>query len=231
LDFIIEGIFGAFGLLIGGDPETYSAIGVTLRTSSVSILMSLLIGLPVGFALGFFDFPGRKALRLLSDTMLAIPTVVVGLILYAFISHRGLLGSAGLLYTSWGIIIGQTMLALPIVVSLSAAAVDGVDRNLRLTLMSFGLTLHQVIRSVIWELRHAFLAAAVTAYGRIVAEVGVAMMIGGNIKWHTRTITTAISLETGKGEFAMGIALGIVLIMIAFVVNLALNFARKRGAQ
>jgi len=133
------------------------------------------------------------------------------------------------LYTLQGIIIGQTLLALPIIISLSATAVEGMDKKLHLTLASFGLTQIQMIRSVVWELRHALIAVVVAAYGRVVAEVGIAMMIGGNIKWFTRTITTAISLETNKGEFSMGIALGLVLISIAFLVNFALFFLKKRA--
>ena len=231
MDFIIDGFKEAFTLLTNLDEETFSAIKTTVKTSSISIIISLLIGLPFGFILGFFSFPGRKFLRLIADTLLAIPTVVVGLIVYAFISHRGPLGSFELLYTQSGIVIGQTLLALPIIISLSAASIEGMDNKLRLTLASFGLTLSQTIKSVIYELRHSFLAVGVTAYGRVVAEVGVAMMIGGNIKWFTRTITTAISLETNKGEFAMGIALGIVLVSIAFFVNFLLFILKKRATS
>ena len=157
--------------------------------------------------------------------------MVVGLIVYAFISNRGPFGQYELLYTLPGIIIGQTILALPIIVSLTATTIEGMEKKLSLTLASFGLTLWQMIWSVVWELRHALIAVAVTAYGRIVAEVGIAMMIGGNIKWFTRTITTAISLETSKGEFAMGIALGLVLICIAFLANLSLYNLKKRSRE
>ena len=229
MDFILSGLKEAFWLLINLDPETTSAIDVTLKSSTLSIMFSIMIGLPLGFCLGFFHFPGRKFLKLLSDTLLAIPTVVVGLIVYAFISHRGPFGSYELLYTLPGIVIGQTLLALPIIVSLSATAVEGMDKKLYLTLASFGLTMMQMIRSVIWELRHALIAVAVAAYGRVVAEVGIAMMIGGNLKWFTRTITTAISLETNKGEFAMGISLGLVLMSIAFLLNFMLFFLKKRA--
>ena len=229
MDFILSGLKEAFWLLINLDPETTSAIDVTLKSSTLSIMFSIMIGLPLGFCLGFFHFPGRKFLKLLSDTLLAIPTVVVGLIVYAFISHRGPFGSYELLYTLPGIVIGQTLLALPIIVSLSATAVEGMDKKLYLTLASFGLTMTQMIRSVIWELRHALIAVAVAAYGRVVAEVGIAMMIGGNLKWFTRTITTAISLETNKGEFAMGISLGLVLMSIAFLLNFMLFFLKKRA--
>ncbi|MFV0481548.1 MAG: tungstate ABC transporter permease TupB [Campylobacteraceae bacterium] len=229
MDFIFDGVKEAFWLLLNLDDETFSAIKITVYTSTISIIFSLIMGLPLGFILGFFEFRGRKFLRLISDTLLAIPTVVIGLMVYAFISYRGPLGELGLLYTDKGIIIGQTLLALPIVISLSASAIEGMDKKLRLTLASFGLTLTQTIKSVIWELRHSLIATGVTAYGRVVAEVGVAMMIGGNIKWFTRTITTAISLETSKGEFAMGIALGIVLVLIAFSVNLVLFFLKRRA--
>ncbi|QOG11802.1 tungstate ABC transporter permease TupB [Arcobacter sp. FWKO B] len=231
MEFIYEGVIEAFWLLFNMDEETISAISVTLKTSTIAILLSILIGFPLGFLLGFFDFPFRRTLRLISDTLLATPTVVIGLLVYAMISYQGPFGEYGLLFTTEGIIIGQTILALPIVISLSAAAIEGMDRKLFYTLSSFGLTKVQMIKNVIWELRHSLLAAGVTAYGRIIAEVGVAMMIGGNIKYDTRTITTAISLETSKGMFSMGIALGLVLIGIAFLVNLSLNFLRKNARQ
>jgi tungstate transport system permease protein len=231
MEFIYEGLIEAFWLLFNMDEETISAISVTIKTSTISILLSIIIGFPLGFVLGFFDFPFRRTLRLISDTLLATPTVVIGLVVYAFISYRGPLGEYGLLFTMEGIIIGQTILALPIVISLSAAAIEGMDRKLFFTLSSYGLTKTQMVLNVVWELRHSLLAAAVTAYGRIIAEVGVAMMIGGNIKYHTRTITTAISLETSKGMFSMGIALGIVLIGLAFLVNLSLNSLRKNARQ
>ncbi len=231
MDFILEGLKEAFLLLLNLDPETISAIETTIKSSSLSIVFSLIIGFPLGFILGFFDFPLRRPLKLISDTLLAIPTVVVGLIVYAFISHRGPFGEYELLYTMHGIVIGQTLLALPIIISLTATTVEGMEKKLSLTLASFGLTMTQMIQNVVWELRHSLLAVAVTAYGRIVAEVGIAMMIGGNIKWFTRTITTAISLETSKGEFAMGIALGMVLIAIAFIANLSLYNLKKRTRE
>lgn len=179
MDFITQGLIEAFWLLWHLDPETLSAIIITLKSSSFSILCALIIGLPLGFALGYFEFPGRRALKLLSDTLLAIPTVVVGLIIYALISYRGPLGQYELLYTIKGIVMGQTLLALPIIISLTAATIEGMDRKLYLTLLSFRPTPLQMIRSVAWELRHALVAVIVTAYGRVVAEVGVAMMIGG----------------------------------------------------
>jgi len=227
LDFLLNGFAEAFNLLLNGNLETYSAIKATLYTSSVSILFAVLVGFPLGFILGFYDFKGRKILRLLSDTALAMPTVAIGLILYAFITRNGPLGSLNLLFTLKAVMLGQFVLALPIIISLTASVVENMDRKHYLTILNLRLAPAKLVFCVLYELRYALMVVIATAYGRIVAEVGVAMMIGGNIKYFTRTITTAVSLETNKGEFAMGIALAMVLIFIAFLVNLAI-FALKK---
>ena len=227
MDFILEGILSAFGLLLSGDAETFSAIKATLYTSSISILFAILIGFPIGFILGFCEFRARRTLRLLSDVALAMPTVAIGLILYAFISRNGPLGELGLLFTLKAVMLGQFVLALPIIVSLSASVIENMDKKHYLNIMNYRLSPLNLILCVLYELRYALLVVIATAYGRIVAEVGVAMMIGGNIKYFTRTITTAISLETNKGEFAMGIALALVLILIAFAVNLAIHALKR----
>ncbi|MGG7047635.1 MULTISPECIES: tungstate ABC transporter permease TupB [unclassified Campylobacter] len=227
MDFILDGILSAFGLLFNGDESTYSAIFATLKSSSVSIILALLLGLPIGFILGFYKFAGFKALRLISDTMLAMPTVAIGLIIYAFITRNGPLGELGLLFTLKAVMLGQFVLALPIIVSLSASVVENMDEKHRLTIMSYRLEPLECALCVLYELRYSLMVVVATAYGRIVAEVGVAMLIGGNIKYFTRTITTAISLETGKGEFNMGIALALVLIAIAFGVNLLIHALKR----
>jgi tungstate transport system permease protein len=229
MDFIVAGVAKAFQLLFQGDQETYSAVLATVQVSSLSMTVSLLVGIPLGYCLGYLDFPGKKKLRTVVDTMLALPTVFIGLIVYAFISNRGPLGEFGLLFTLSGIAIGQAILALPIVISLTATAVESLDRSLRLTLLSLGASGKQIFLTSIWEARLGLLVAAVTATGRVLTEVGISMMVGGNIKWHTRTITTAIALETNKGQFAAGIALGIVLLAIAFAINLSLSFLRRRA--
>ena len=227
MDFILEGILSAFGLLLSGDAETFSAIKATLYTSSISILFAIVIGFPIGFILGFYEFRARRTLRLLSDVALAMPTVAIGLILYAFISRNGPFGELGLLFTLKAVMLGQFVLALPIIVSLSASVIENMDKKHYLNIMNYRLSPLNLILCVLYELRYALLVVIATAYGRIVAEVGVAMMIGGNIKYFTRTITTAISLETNKGEFAMGIALALVLILIAFAVNLAIHALKR----
>ncbi|WP_107791273.1 tungstate ABC transporter permease TupB [Campylobacter concisus] len=227
MDFLLNGFAEAFNLLLNGNLETYSAIKATLYTSSVSILFAVIVGFPLGFILGFYDFKGRKILRLLSDTALAMPTVAIGLILYAFITRNGPLGSLNLLFTLKAVMLGQFVLALPIIISLTASVVENMDRKHYLTILNLRLAPAKLVFCVLYELRYALMVVIATAYGRIVAEVGVAMMIGGNIKYFTRTITTAVSLETNKGEFAMGIALAMVLILIAFLVNLAIFALRK----
>ncbi|RTZ95228.1 MAG: ABC transporter permease [Deltaproteobacteria bacterium] len=229
MNFLVEGFFQAFRLLVSGNSETYAAIAVTLKVSGYSIGCSLLIGIPFGFCLGYFDFSGKKTIRMLVDTLMALPTVFIGLLVYAFLTHRGPLGNFGLLFTLPGIAIGQTILALPIVVALSATAVENMDPKLRCAIMSMGASRRQLFLSSLWECRHGILAGALAAYGRVMTEVGISMMVGGNIKWHTRTITTAIALETNKGKFGMGVALGLVLMIIALGVNVSVSFFRRRN--
>ena len=227
MDFILDGIYEALRLLISFDEETYFAIKTTLYSSFFSIIIALIIGMPLGFCLGYFNFFGKRFLRILSDTGLAMPTVAIGLILYALFSNRGPLGNLGLLFTLKAVIIGQICLSLPIVISLTASVIENMEiKHLRL-IKSYHLRGYKQILTVLFENRYPLMVVVATTYGRIVAEVGVAMMVGGNIKWHTRTITTAISLETNKGEFAMGIALASVLITIAFLVNLFIYALKK----
>jgi tungstate transport system permease protein len=228
MDFIIDGFIKAFFLLIHLDPATTSAISATLKVSTIAILISLAIGLPLGFALGYFSFPGKRHIKTLVDTLLALPTVCIGLIVYALVSSQGPLGEWNLLFTLTGIAMGLTILALPIVIAITAATVENIDPELKLTLVSLGARRHQIVRTCLWEVRCGILAGVVTAFGRVFTEVGIAMMVGGNIKYHTRTMTTAIALETNKGQFADGIALGIVLLFIALCVNFCLSFLRKQ---
>jgi len=228
MDFIQEGFAQAVTLLVNRDPATYSAINSTLRASGLAMAVSLLLGIPLGYLLGYFDFRLKKQLRIIVDTLLSLPTVFIGLVIYALLTRNGPFGGTGLLFTIPGIAIGQTILSLPIIIALTATAVETADRNLRITLMSLGANGRQIAVSTLWEVRLGILAAAVTATGRVLTEVGISLMVGGNIKWHTRTITTAIALETSKGEFGMGIALGLVLLLLALTVNISLAGLRRR---
>jgi len=229
MNYIWEGLLQAVGLLLSLDPETCAAVWATVVTSTLAICASVLLGAPLGFCLGYCRFPGRKQVRLLMDTLLSFPTVVIGLLVYTLLSRRGPLGDLGLLYTLPAVAIGQTILGLPVVVTLVATAVETADRGLHITLRTLGATSGQALVATLWETRFSLALAAAAAYGRIVSEVGVAMIVGGNIKWHTRTITTAITLETGKGQFATGIALGVVLMLVAFGVNLLVASLRRRS--
>jgi tungstate transport system permease protein len=228
MDFIQEGFTQAYTLLVNRDPATYSAISATLRASSLAMAVSLLLGIPLGYILGYFDFRLKKLFRIAVNTLLSLPTVFIGLVIYALLTRNGPLGEMGLLFTIPAIAIGQAILSLPIIIALTATAVETADRNLRITLMSLGANYRQIAISTLWEVRLGILAAAVTATGRVLTEVGISLMVGGNIKWHTRTITTTIALETSKGEFGMGIALGLVLLLIALTVNVFLAGLRRR---
>lgn len=222
MEYLLSGLTHAFELLFGGNPETYSAVKTTVIASSLSVAASMLIGSPLGFCLGYFKFPGSRPARIMVNTLLSLPTVVIGLLCYAFMSHRGPLGNLGLLFTIPGMAVGQTILGLPIVIALTATAVENLDHRLKQTVLTLGADRRQLLLTSLWEARFALALAGAAAYGRIVSEVGISMMIGGNIKWHTRTITTAIALETGKGQFAMGIALGLILLTLALLVNVAM---------
>ena len=228
LDFVLNGLKEAFILLCSGDGQTWSAVLATLKATSLSMTASLVFGIPLGFLLGHFRFPGRSAVKTVVQTLLSLPTVFIGLLCYAFLSKSGPLGQWGLLFTLKGIAVGQAILALPIVCALSASAVEQADSRLLVTLLSLGATRFQAAATILWEVRRGLLAAAMTAFGRVSTEVGISMMVGGNIKWQTRTITTAIALETGKGAFSTGIALGICLLLLALIINLSVSILRSR---
>lgn len=229
MGYFTEGFHKALDLLLYMDDATISAIEATLVSTSYALCIAMLLGLPLGFLLGYTNFPGKRFLRLISDTLLAFPTVLIGLIVYVFITYRGPLGQFGLLFTLPGMVIGQSILALPIVVSWTAQAVESLDPRCRETLLTLGARPVQLAWLTLREVRYEIGMVCVTAFGRVVTEVGVAMMLGGNIRYATRTMTTAISLETSKGEFAQGIALGLVLLLIAFVVNFLLAWFKHKG--
>ena len=229
MEYFSQGFAKAWALLWCMDSATISAVKVTLSSTFVSLCIALLLGLPLGFLLGYCHFPGRRFLRLISDTLLAFPTVLIGLIVYAFITRRGPLGEFGLLFTVPGMVIGQAMLALPIITSWVAQSVENLDKRCRETLLTLGATNGQLVLMTIRELRYDVAMVCVTAFGRVVTEVGIATMLGGNIRYATRTMTTAIALETSQGEFGQGIALGFVLLLIAFFINILLVGIRRRG--
>ena len=227
MGYLLSALSEATGLLARGDPEVARIVLTSLRVSVASCLLASLAGIPAGVALGLARFPGRRAVLLVLNTLMALPTVVVGLVVYGMIGRQGPLGSLALLYTPTGIVIGETLLALPLVTNLVLAATEGVDDRVVPTCRSLGGGRVAVGRAVLWEARLGVLAAVVAGFGRVIGEVGVAMMVGGNIRGYTRTMTTAIALETSKGDLELGLALGMVLLTVAFAVNAVVFLVRE----
>jgi len=228
LGYLGDSLLAAFELILGLDREVRIAVWTSLYTSSCSILIAALLGVPAGLWLGLKHFRGRQLLIVLLNTLMALPTVVVGLLLFGLFSRQGPLGPMGLLFTPLAMIAGQTVLAAPIVANLVLAAVTGADRRIINTALTLGANRLQAAIKLLSEVRFGVMAAVIAGFGRVIAEVGVAMMLGGNIRNSTRTMTTAIALETSKGEFAFGLALGIILLSVALIVNLFLNFLQQR---
>jgi len=228
LNFIIEGIQKAFQLIFTLDKDIFVIVFLSLKVSTIAIFFSSLLGVFLGFLMAEKDFLGKNFIITLVNTLLALPTVVVGLIVYSLISRKGPLGVLGMLFTPSAMIVGQFILATPIIIALTYSAVQGIDKRVRKTALTLGATDSQSAWMVIKETRYAVLAAVITGFGRVIAEVGAAMMLGGNIKGSTRTMTTAIALETSKGEFGFGIALGIILLIIAFTINLLLHYFQNK---
>ena len=223
MDYLLDALAAAFRLIVSLDGDVYFVVWTSLYISAAACLLAAVAGVPLGLAIALRRFRGRQAVLLVLNTLMALPTVVVGLFLYAFLSRRGPLGALGLLYTPGGIVLGEFLLALPIVANLTVSAVNGLDRRLVLTCRSLGASPGQQSWTILREGRFAVTAAVVAGFGRVIGEVGIAMMIGGNIAGFTRTMTTAIALETSKGEFELGLALGILLLLVALVVNAALQ--------
>lgn len=229
MDFILEGFQQAFLLIVSLDQEVLGIAFLSLWVSTVATLLASVTGVPLGFVIGATQFPGRSTIITFFNTLLSFPTVVVGLLVFAFISRQGPLGFLGILFTPTAMIIGQFILAIPIITALTIAAVQGVDRRARLTALTLGANRVQASMTVLNEARFALVAAIIAGFGRVIGEVGAAIMLGGNIRNYTRTITTAMALETSKGEFGFAIALGIILMVISFSVNILFRYFQQRG--
>lgn len=228
MGYLSESFLHAIELIFAFDRDVLNAVWTSLYTSSCAIVLAASIGIPVGVWIGLCRFRGRRLLVTLLNTLMALPTVVVGLVLFGVFSRQGPLGSLGLLFTPLAMIVGQMVLATPIVANFVLAAVKGSDERIINTALTLGATRFQASVQLLKEIRFGVMAAVIAGFGRVIAEVGVAMMLGGNIRNSTRTMTTAIALETSKGEFAFGLALGIVLLTVALIVNLILNLLQQR---
>ncbi|MCP4750122.1 MAG: ABC transporter permease subunit [Proteobacteria bacterium] len=231
MSFFVDSLVSALDLVWALDSELLSIVGVSLRVSAGSTLLASSAGIPLGFLVSFASFRGKRLLITCLNTMLALPTVAIGLFVYAFISRRAVFGTFDLLYTQKAIIIGQTILIFPVVATFTISAISHIDKRYRKTAMTLGAGQLQIALVIFREARYGIVAAVIAAFGRVVSEVGISMMLGGNAKGFTRTITTAMALEYDKGEFVLAIALGIVLISISFGINLLFHFFQGRGGE
>ncbi len=223
MDEIITGITQAFNLIVTLNPEVLHIAALSVYISLAATILAACISIPLGGLIHFREFRGKRTLKMIIQTLYSVPTVVVGLLIYLLLSRSGPLGFFGLLFTPEGMILGQMVLIIPITTGLVISALSGVDRNISDTLVSLGATEFQSIVQIVKEARLAILSAVILAFGRAISEVGVAMMIGGNIAGQTRVLTTAIALQTGMGDFGFSIALGIILLAIALVIVVAMN--------
>ncbi|MDA3811634.1 MAG: ABC transporter permease [Spirochaetaceae bacterium] len=226
----MEVLLKAINLILSGDRELLFISLTSLKFSINSLIIASGISIPLALYLGMNRFSGKKLILVLMNSLMALPTVVIGLLVYSFLSRSGPLGELGLLFTPVGIIIGQTILIVPILISMVYASVSTMNSSIIETLSTLGATPLYSYYIVFKEMKISILTALLAGFGRVIGEVGVSMMLGGNIRWYTRTITTTIALESGKGDFELALALGLVLIVISFLLNflihLAVNFEK-----
>lgn len=219
---LVLGLVQAVQLILSGDPTLLEIVLLTLQVSSLALTISTLIGMPIGAALGLYRVPGRSVITALLYTGMGLPPVVVGLFVYLMLSRSGPIGWLGWLFTPKAMISAQTIIAFPLVTGLTMTAVQGVDPALHVQVRSLGATRIQEAWTVLVEARIGVVAAIVAAFGSIISEVGAVMLVGGNIAGKTRVLTTAIVLNTRQGEFALAIALGVILLALTFAANVAL---------
>ncbi|MEE8431368.1 MAG: ABC transporter permease [Candidatus Desulfatibia sp.] len=224
MDLLIDSFFSALLLVASLDPEIISIVAISIKVSGTSTVIASLMGIPLGFFIAFESFAGKRMVITCLNTLLALPTVVIGLFVYAFISRRGILGPLDLLYTQKAMVIGQTILILPIVATFTIAAISRIDERYRKTAITLGANRRQTAFVILREARFGIVAAVIAAFGRVIAEVGISMMLGGNARGFTRTMTTAMALEYDKGQFAPAVALGIILLGLSFTINLMFHF-------
>jgi len=228
--FLGDSLISAFGLMFALDTELIEIVRVSLNVSLASTLIAGIIGMPAGFIISTSDFPLKRAVITILNTLLALPTVVIGLFVYVLISRNGVFGVYDLLYTQKAIIIGQIILIIPIVTTFTISAISRIDARYRKTAMTLGANQFQTALVLVKEARFGITAAVIAAFGRVISEIGICMMLGGNISGYTRTMTTAMALQYDKGEFVLAIALGIILLCISLAVNVALTYFQGKSS-
>ena len=225
---IIETSQKALELLFSGDAELWSIVILSFSVSLKAVFISTPLAILLAFTLNHGKFPGIKIIITFFNSLLSVPTVVIGLFVYVLLTRQGPFGELELLFTQNAMVIGQVILCFPILVALGYSAIRSADKRLWETSTTLGAPIWFTILTVCYEVRYGLFAAIITAFGRIISEVGISMMVGGNIMGYTRNITTAIALETSKGEFAQGIALGLVLLLLSFSLTTALSFIQGK---
>ena len=228
MELIVQGIIKAFELIISFDPEVLGITWLSLKISGIATLISLFIGVSIGTVVALTNFFGKRLVISLINTGMGLPPVVVGLFVTILIWRNGPLGFLEILYTPSAMIIAQAIIATPIVMGISLAAIQNLPPNLRLQILSLGASRLQMVWVLIKEARLPLLAAIMAGFGGVISEVGASIMVGGNIKGYSRVLTTATVMETGKGNFDIAIALGIILLLLAFFVNLILTQIQQR---
>jgi len=228
MDLILEGIKKAFWLLVSFDPEVMGIALLSVKVSGTATLISLILGISVGATVALTRFPGRRVAVSLINTGMALPPVVVGLFVTIFLWRNGPLGVLGILYTPLAMIIAQAVIATPIVTGITLAAVQQLPAKLRLQILALGATRLQMVWILIKEARLSLLAAVMAGFGGVISEVGASIMVGGNIKGYSRVLTTATVMETGRGNFDVAIALSIILLLLAYLINLVLTHVQQR---
>jgi len=219
----------AFRLIFSGDREVFFIVFTSLRFSLISTAIASLFSIPLGTFIHFSSFPFKRGVGALLNALMALPTVVVGLLVFSFISRSGPFGNLNLLFTPAAVIIGQVILSFPILTSLIYSGLSKIDSRFHETLITLGAKKKDVIKASVIEARFIIISAVMAGFGRVIGEVGVSMMLGGNIRWYTRTMTTTISLETSKGDFELGLSLGIILMIIALAVNAVVHALVKNN--
>ncbi len=227
---VLDGFTEAFSLIFRLDSNLLGIIFLSLWVSGIALLIAVALGLPLGALVGLKKFPMRRVIISLMNTFMGLPPVVVGLFLYLILSRSGPLGFMGLLYTPTAMILAQTILALPIIASLSHSSIVNVDPIIRQASITLGATPLQVTLNIMKEARYGIMSGIIAGFGRVMAEVGAVLIVGGNIAGYTRVMTTTIALETDKGNFELAIALGMILLILSLIINMYLHLIQKKGA-
>ena len=231
MEMIIKGLIEAFRMLVTFDPEIYEITWLTLKVSGSATFISLLIGIPLGALLAWVHFPGRHFFVSIVNTMMGFPPVVVGLWVYLLLARNGPLGNLDLIFTPTAIVIAQAVIASPIVMGLTSAAIMQVDDKMRMQMKALGATRLQMLLLVIREARYSLLAAVIAGFGAVVSEVGASQMVGGNIKGYSRVLTTATVMEVSKGNTEVAIGISVILMLLAYFVTLGLTILQQKDAK